>query len=128
MKKGDGVNNDCDSAEGEEINNGLGMKGLTSWLSCVMFPCVFITFPSVGPGPLLYLIVSIPDLCFLSCLCMNMRVHYWFLWKGLLVYFPSVLSNIRPKLDPTIATMYNLDALILLPCNYQNYQYTESKF
>ena len=26
MKKGDGVNNDCDSAEGEEINNGLGMK------------------------------------------------------------------------------------------------------
>ena len=35
VKKGDGVNNDCDSAEGEEINNGLGMKALTSWLSCV---------------------------------------------------------------------------------------------
>ena len=35
VKRGDGVNNDCDSAEGEEINNGLGMKGLTSWLSCV---------------------------------------------------------------------------------------------
>ena len=35
VKKGDGVNNDCDSAEGEEINNGLGMKGLTSWLTCL---------------------------------------------------------------------------------------------
>ena len=38
-------------------------KGLTSWLSFVMFNRVFVTFPR---GQAWYLIVSIPDLCRLS--------------------------------------------------------------
>ena len=39
-------------------------KGLTSWLSFVMFNCVFCHFPM--SGQVRYLIVSIPDLCHLS--------------------------------------------------------------
>ena len=41
-------------------------KGLTSWLSFAMFNCVFVTFPCDVLGQMLYLIVSIPDLCRLS--------------------------------------------------------------
>ena len=41
-------------------------KGLTSWLSFVMFYCVFVTFPCGIFGQVWYLIVSIPDLCQLS--------------------------------------------------------------
>ena len=38
-------------------------KGLTSWLSFVMFDCVFVTFPCGILGQEWYLIASIPDLC-----------------------------------------------------------------
>ena len=41
-------------------------KGLTSWLSFVMFNCVFVTFPCGILGLVWYLIVSISDLCRLS--------------------------------------------------------------
>ena len=41
-------------------------KGLTSWLSFVMFYCVFVTFPCGILGQVWYLIVSIPDRCHLS--------------------------------------------------------------
>ena len=41
-------------------------EGLTSWLSFVMFNCVFVTFPCGILGQVWYLIVSIPDLCHLS--------------------------------------------------------------
>ena len=44
----------------------LAGKGLTSWLSFVMFYCVFVTFPSGILGQVWYFIVSIPDLCSLS--------------------------------------------------------------
>ena len=40
-------------------------KGLTSWLTYVMFNCVFVTFPCGILGQVWYLIVSIPDLCHL---------------------------------------------------------------
>ena len=43
-------------------------KGLTSWLLFVMKNCVFVTFPCGILGQVWYLIVSIPDLCRLSCL------------------------------------------------------------
>ena len=33
---------------------------------CVMFSCVFVTFPYSVLGQLWYLIVSIPDLCLFS--------------------------------------------------------------
>ena len=42
-------------------------KGLTSRLLFVMFNCVFVTFPCSILVQLWYLIVSIPDLCHLSC-------------------------------------------------------------
>ena len=44
----------------------LAGKGLTYWLSFVMFNYVFVTFPCGILGQVWYLIVSIPDLCCLS--------------------------------------------------------------
>ena len=41
-------------------------KGLTSWLSFVMFNCDFVTFPCGILDQVWYLIVLIPDLCHLS--------------------------------------------------------------
>ena len=46
-------------------------KGLTSWLSFVMFYCGFVTFPCVILGQVWYLIVSIPDHGLIS------YVHYF---------------------------------------------------
>ena len=43
-------------------------KGLASWLSFVMFNCVFVTFPCGILGQVWCLIVSIPELCHLSYL------------------------------------------------------------
>ena len=43
-------------------------KGLTSWLSFVIFNCVFVAFPCGILGQVWYLIVLIPDLCHLSYL------------------------------------------------------------
>ena len=40
--------------------------GLTSWLSFVMFNCVFVTFPCGILCQVWYLDVSISDLCHLS--------------------------------------------------------------
>ena len=44
----------------------LSGKGLTYWLSFVMFDCVFVTFPCGILGQVRYLIVSIPVLCCFS--------------------------------------------------------------
>ena len=41
-------------------------KGLTSWLSFVMFNCFFFTFLCVIVGQVWYLIVSIPHHCPIS--------------------------------------------------------------
>ena len=41
-------------------------RGLASWLSFVMFNCVFVTFPCGILGQARYLIVSIPDFRHLS--------------------------------------------------------------
>ena len=43
-------------------------KGLTYWLSFVMLNYVFVTFLCGFLGQVLYLIVSIPDLCHFSYL------------------------------------------------------------
>ena len=43
-------------------------KGLASWLSFLMYSCVFVTFPCGILGQVWDLIVSIPDLCPLSYL------------------------------------------------------------
>ena len=42
-------------------------KELTSLLVYVMFSCVFVTFPYVDLGQVLYSIVWIYDLCLLPC-------------------------------------------------------------
>ena len=44
----------------------LAGKRPISWLSFVMYNCVFVTFPCGILGQVWYLIVSIPDLCHLS--------------------------------------------------------------
>ena len=44
-------------------------KGLTSWLSFVMFYIVLVTFPCGILGQVWYFIVSIPDLCHFSYFC-----------------------------------------------------------
>ena len=49
-------------------------KGLTSWLSFVMFNSIFVTFPYGILGKMYYLIVSIPDLCHLSYIKMKVTV------------------------------------------------------
>ena len=49
-------------------------KGLTSWLSFVMFTCVFVTYPCAILDPVWYLIISIPDLCHLSYFDMSDHV------------------------------------------------------
>ena len=41
-------------------------KGLTSWLSFVVFICMVVTFPFGILGQVWYFIVLIPDLCPLS--------------------------------------------------------------
>ena len=46
----------------------LAGECLTSWLSFVMFNCVFLTFPCGILDQVWYLIVSIFDLCHLSYL------------------------------------------------------------
>ena len=40
-------------------------KGLTSWLSFVMFNCVYVTFLCGILGQMWYLLATIPDLCHL---------------------------------------------------------------
>ena len=50
-------------------------KELTSSLSLVMFNCVFVTFPCGILGQVLYLIVSIPDLCHFYYFQSHVRLH-----------------------------------------------------
>ena len=52
-------------------------KGLTSWLSFVMFNCVLVTIPCGILGQVWYLIVSIPDLCHLSYFGMALINRCW---------------------------------------------------
>ena len=40
-------------------------------LLCVVFSCIFVTFPIGGPGQVWYLIVPIPDLCLPLCFTHN---------------------------------------------------------
>ena len=49
-------------------------KRLTSWLLFFMFNCVFVPFPCGILGQVWYLIVSIPDLCRLSCF---VKCHFY---------------------------------------------------
>ena len=54
-------------------------KGLTSWLSFVMFNCVFVTFLCGILGQMWYLVVSIPYLCklsYLSCVAGTQIAHH----------------------------------------------------
>ena len=48
-------------------------KGLISWIFCVMFNCVFVTFPFGILGQVWYLIVWISDLCRIS----YFHTHSW---------------------------------------------------
>ena len=52
-------------------------KGLTSWLSFMVFYYVFVTFPCGILDQVWYLIVSIPDLCYLSHFNHPVNVNLW---------------------------------------------------
>ena len=45
-------------------------KGLTSWLLLIMITVILLLYHSVALGQVWYLIVSIPDPCYLSIVCM----------------------------------------------------------
>ena len=67
-------------------------EGLTSWLSFVMFYCVFVSFPCGILGQVWCLIVSIPDLCHLSYF---VKVDLDPLWQNFLdsrMFMMSVLT------------------------------------
>ena len=65
-------------------------KGLTSWLSFVMFNCVFVTFPCGVLGQMWYLIVLIPDLCRLSYFgCRKYYVFYTIFKKNITYWLNS---------------------------------------
>ena len=49
-------------------------KGLTSWLSFVMSNCEVVTFPFGSQGQVWCLIVSIPDLCPLFTLVVQLKL------------------------------------------------------
>ena len=61
-------------------------KGLTSWLSCLMIYCVFVTCPCGVLCQVWYLIVSISDLCFLNyfvqkaslATMLNCQLYYYY--------------------------------------------------
>ena len=55
-------------------------KGLTSWLFFVIFFCDLVTFPFGILGQVWYLIVSIPDPCFLSYFAMK---YYYTKYNGI---------------------------------------------
>ena len=56
-------------------------KRLTSWLLFVMFNCIFVIFPCGILGQVWYLIVSIPDLCRLSFIQVNIgNIHVFLMY------------------------------------------------
>ena len=73
-------------------------KGLTSWLSFVVFNCVIVTFPFGILGQVSYLIVSIPDLCPLSfysttyIYCFGTRSRSLIAYK-FIIFRPSTTST-----------------------------------
>ena len=71
-------------------------KGLTSWLSFVMFNCVFVTFPCDILGQAWCLAVSIPDLCHLSYFHQKLKHVLRFEKKGYIhserVFFGALSS------------------------------------
>ena len=82
-------------------------KGLTSWLSFVMFDYVFVIFPCGILGQEWYLIVSIPDLCHLSYFVMNGRETIYphpatiFLlsWNYCLLFMSAAYIQVHFRLD-----------------------------
>ena len=57
-------------------------KGLTSWLSFVVFNFEFVTFPIGIQGQVWYLIISIPDLYTLTYFYSIKRCHKLIAFKG----------------------------------------------
>ena len=68
-------------------------KGLTSWLSFVMFNSVFITFPIGILGQVWYLIVSIPDFFFTVLLVLFIIIDSLYLTRVLIASIISPVSH-----------------------------------
>ena len=76
----------------------LAGKGLTYWLSFVMFNCVFVTFPCGILGEVWFLVVSIPDLC-----CISYFFNY-----DIFLYFLTTFGysrQFRPFMNPNIVPL-----------------------
>ena len=68
----------------------------------MMFNCVFVTFPCGTLGQVLYLIVSIPDLCRFSYFEMHSNVTY------IAVVLPAPLWPRRDVMCPSYNVRFNL--------------------
>ena len=69
-------------------------------LLCVMFLCVFVSFPFGVSGQVWYLIVSIPDLCLLFYFhhCLRTRSFtFSFLWNFAFFLAPKNFSELKKK-------------------------------
>ena len=67
-------------------------KRQTSWFLFVMLNCAFVTFECGILGQVLYLIVSIPDLCHLS----YFDVTYWSnVFLSVLAFIPPFTTLVR---------------------------------
>ena len=105
----------------------LARKGLTSWLSFVMFYYVFVTFPCGILGQVWYLIESIPVLCHFSYLCYALT--YYILFGLPFVAQVACAYSLRIRVEETLntwlpierpsKTMISLSFLVMpMRCSY----------
>ena len=89
-------------------------KGLASWLLFVMFIFAFVTFPCgiLGQVPW-YLIVSIPDLCRLSCICYHQYQLFGHHENKLGTSTDVNLSTVHPASVKDLPNIITLMATIL---------------
>ena len=75
----------------------------------VMFSCVMVTFPCVVLGQIWYLIVSIPDFCFL----LNYIYHEWASIKIVYLCYPQSV-DIQISIPAMSSTMTSVSELTII--------------
>ena len=63
-------------------------------LLCVVYSCVFVTFPYGVPGQVWYLIVSIPDLCLLPFFDVDGIISYIGTYQSLFGSSPLAVAAV----------------------------------
>ena len=85
----------------EKKSEALDHSNLSNFLAllCVMFSCVFVTFPYDVLGQVWYLIVLIPDLCLLPYFFFDQ--NGWLVLFGLMINVPvNSCGNVRTVSSP----------------------------